>query len=119
MVPVTLSRLQSSRLDAIEDWPWLDQDVLCSSRSRQVCMTCHFFRHHPGPNGIPLLTCHLHQGLIACSGVSGGTRNRPTSEKRQQGWQACPPQCAHPCERQPRDDVPASSMGRSASSPCF
>jgi hypothetical protein len=27
-------------------------------------MTCHFFRHHPGANGIPLLTCHLHQGLI-------------------------------------------------------
>jgi hypothetical protein len=26
-------------------------------------MTCHFFRHHPGPNCIPLLTCHLHQGL--------------------------------------------------------
>jgi hypothetical protein len=39
--------------------------VLRSSRSRQVCMTCHFFRHHPGPNGIPLLICHLHQGLIA------------------------------------------------------
>jgi hypothetical protein len=39
--------------------------VLRSSRSRQACMTCHFFRHHPGPNGIPLLTCTLHQGLIA------------------------------------------------------
>ena len=60
-----LSRLQPSRDEAIEDWPWLDQDVLRSSRSRQVCMTCHFFRHHPGPNCIPLLTCHLHQGLIA------------------------------------------------------
>jgi hypothetical protein len=65
MVPVPLSRLQPSRDEAIEDWPWLDQDVLRSSRSRQVCMTCHFFRHHPGPNCIPLLTCHLHQGLIA------------------------------------------------------
>ena len=50
MVPVPLSRLQPSRIDAIEDWPWLDQDVLRSSRSRQVCMTCHFFRHHPGPD---------------------------------------------------------------------
>ena len=63
--PLPLSCLQPSRIDAIEDWPWLDQDVLRSSRSRQACMTCHFFRHHPGPNCIPLLTCHLHQGLIA------------------------------------------------------
>jgi len=28
-------------------------------------MTCHFFRHHPGPTGIPLLSCQLDQGLIA------------------------------------------------------
>ena len=28
-------------------------------------MTWHFFRHHPGPNCMTLLTCHLHQGLIA------------------------------------------------------
>jgi hypothetical protein len=28
-------------------------------------MTCHFFRHHPAPDCIPLLTCHQHQGLIA------------------------------------------------------
>jgi hypothetical protein len=50
MVPVPRSRLQPSRIDAIEHWPWLDQEVLRTSRSRQVCMTCHFFRHHPGPN---------------------------------------------------------------------
>jgi hypothetical protein len=31
MVPVPLSRPQPSRLDAIEDWPWLDQEVLRSS----------------------------------------------------------------------------------------
>ena len=81
------SRLQPSRLDAIEDWPWLDQDVLRSSRSRQLCMTCHFFRHHLGPNGIPLLTCHLHQGLIAhgehltyrCSGWT-------EEQHRHRGW---------------------------------
>jgi hypothetical protein len=86
-VPVPLSRLQPSRNDAIEDWPWLDQDVLRSSRSRQVCMTGHFFRHHPGPNCIPLLTCHLHQGLIAhgehlthrCSGWT-------EQLDRQRGW---------------------------------
>ena len=28
-------------------------------------MTCHFFRHHAGVNCIPLLTCQLHQGLLA------------------------------------------------------
>jgi hypothetical protein len=28
-------------------------------------MTCHFFRHHPGPESIPVLSCHLHQGLVA------------------------------------------------------
>jgi hypothetical protein len=65
VVPVNVSRLEPSRIDAIEDWPWLDQQVLRTSRSHQVCMTCHFFRHHPGPESIPLLTCHLHQGLIA------------------------------------------------------
>ena len=65
MVPVPFSRLEPSRIDAIKDWPWLDQDVLRSSPSRQACMTCHFFRHHPGPNCIPLLTCQLHQALIA------------------------------------------------------
>jgi hypothetical protein len=63
VVPVPRSRLEPCRAEAIANWPWLDQDVLRSSRSRQVCMTCHCFRHQPGPNGIPLLTCHLHQGL--------------------------------------------------------
>ncbi|MEB3172145.1 MAG: galactose oxidase [Synechococcaceae cyanobacterium] len=65
VVPVPLSRLQPSRSEPIEQWPWLDQGVLLPSRSRQVCLTCHFFRHHPGPDCIPLLTCQLHQGLIA------------------------------------------------------
>jgi hypothetical protein len=49
----------------IEEWPFLDPDLLQPSRSRRVCMTCHFFRHHSGVNCIPLLTCQLHQGLIA------------------------------------------------------
>ena len=87
MMPVPRSRLQPSRDEAIADWPQLNKDVLRSSRSRQVCMTCHFFRHHPGPNGIPLLTCQLHQGLIAqgehlshrCSGWSEDLH-------RQRGW---------------------------------
>ena len=60
-----LSRLEPSRKGEIEDWPWLDQAVLRSSRSRKVCMTCHWFRHHAGVNCIPVLTCQLHQGLIA------------------------------------------------------
>ena len=65
MVPVPLSRLQPSRTDEIEDWPYLDEAVLLRTRSRKVCMTCHWFRHHAGVNCIPLLTCQLHQGLIA------------------------------------------------------
>jgi hypothetical protein len=28
MVPVALSRLQPSRDEEFEDWPWLDQEVL-------------------------------------------------------------------------------------------
>ena len=48
-----------------EAWPYLDEGVLRSSRSRKVCMTCHWFRHHAGAECIPLLTCQLHQGLIA------------------------------------------------------
>jgi hypothetical protein len=42
MAPIPISRLQPSRDEAIEEWPWLDQDVLRSSRSRQVCMTSQF-----------------------------------------------------------------------------
>jgi len=53
----------SSSLDAPEDWPYLEQDVLRKTRSRKVCMTCHWFRHHAGVNCIPVLTCQLHQGL--------------------------------------------------------
>ena len=49
----------------VEDWPYLDEGVLLKTRSRKVCMTCHWFRHHAGVNCIPVLTCQLHQGLIA------------------------------------------------------
>jgi hypothetical protein len=58
MVPVPLPSLEPTRDEEIEDWPWLDQDVFRSTRSRQVCITCHFFRHHPGLNCIPLLNSH-------------------------------------------------------------
>jgi hypothetical protein len=71
-------------MEAIEDWPWLEQEGLLSSRSRQVCMSCLFFRQHPGPVGIPLLACHLHQGRIAhgehisrrCSGWAENLRRQ-------------------------------------------
>jgi len=49
----------------IDEWPYLDRQQLQPSRSRMVCMTCHFFRHHSGVNCIPVLTCQLHQGLLA------------------------------------------------------
>ncbi|MFO8237213.1 MAG: galactose oxidase [Prochlorococcaceae cyanobacterium] len=49
----------------IDAWPFLERDLLLPSRSRKVCMTCHWFRHHSGVNCIPLLTCQLHQGLLA------------------------------------------------------
>ena len=70
MAPVPLSRLEPSRKGEIEDWPWLDQAVLRSSRSRKVCMTCQ-----------------LHQGLIAhgehlTSRCQGWTDDMT----RQQGW---------------------------------
>ena len=65
MVPVPLSRLQPSRTEEIEAWPYLAEGVLLKTRSRKVCMTCHWFRYHAGVNCIPLLTCQLHQGLIA------------------------------------------------------
>ncbi|MFN9623414.1 MAG: galactose oxidase [Cyanobacteriota bacterium] len=55
----------SSPSDTIEDWPFLDQDRLLVSRSHKVCLTCHWFRHHAGPNCVPLLVCQLHRGLIA------------------------------------------------------
>ena len=45
-------------------WPYLDDEVLVASRSRKVCLTCHWFRHHTGVNGIPVRNCQLHQGLL-------------------------------------------------------
>jgi len=49
----------------VEDWPYLHGVLLLKTHSRKVCMTCHWFRHHAGEDGIPVLTCQLHQGLIA------------------------------------------------------
>ena len=87
-VPSSRSMALAARLETpIEEWPYLDSEVLVKIRSRQVCMTCHFFRHHPGPECIPLLTCHLHQGLIAhgehlATSCSGWTED----SHRQRDW---------------------------------
>ena len=92
---MALSRPRSARsvAEAVEAagdseaWPYLDSDVLLASRSRKVCMTCHWFRHHAGVNCIPVLTCQLHQGLIAhgehlTSRCQGWTDDMT----RQRGW---------------------------------
>ena len=55
----------AASLSAVDTWPYLDQEVLLRTRSPKVCMTCHWFCHHSEANGIPLLTCQLHRGLIA------------------------------------------------------
>jgi len=65
-VPLPRPAALAARLEApIEEWPYLDSEVLVKTRSRKVCMTCLRFRHHAGVQCIPLLTCQLHQGLIA------------------------------------------------------
>jgi hypothetical protein len=87
-IPLSRPVALAARLETpIEDWPYLDSEVLVKTRSRKVCMTCHFFRHHPGPECIPPLTCHLHQGLIAhgehlAASCSGWTED----SHRQRGW---------------------------------
>ena len=56
----------AARLDLpVEEWPYLDGGGLLRTRSRKVCTTRHWFWHHAGVNCIPVLTCQLHQGLIA------------------------------------------------------
>ncbi|MFZ0406745.1 MAG: galactose oxidase [Cyanobium sp.] len=61
--------------------------MLLKSRSRQGCMTCHWFRHHANTNAIPLHSCQLHRGLIAhgehlTSRYQGWTDDM----ERQLGW---------------------------------
>jgi hypothetical protein len=86
-VPLALAVLRPSRREPIEAWPFLDRSQLVSSRSRRVCLTCHWFRHWAAPDGIPLLTCQLHQGLIAHG--EHLTRRCPCwtdDMARQRGW---------------------------------
>jgi hypothetical protein len=71
----------------IEEWPYLDEEVLVASRSSKVCLTCHFFRHHAGVNCIPVLTCQLHQGLLAHGEHLTRRCHRWTEDMaRQRGW---------------------------------
>ena len=87
MASVPLSLLGPSRKGEVEDWPWLEQAVPRSSNSLQSLHDLPQFRHHAGVNCIPVLTCHLHQGLIAhgehlTSRCQGWTDDMT----RQRGW---------------------------------
>ncbi len=81
------SQPQTAREEPVEEWPYLDEEVLVASHSSKVCLTCHFFRHHAGVNCTPLLTCQLHQGLLA-QGEHLTRRCHGWTEHmaRQRGW---------------------------------
>jgi hypothetical protein len=87
-VPLSRPAAMAAQLEApVDEWPLLDEAVLVKTRSCKVCMTCHWFRHHAGVNCIPVLTCQLHQGLIAhgehlTSHCQGWTDDMA----RQRGW---------------------------------
>jgi hypothetical protein len=71
----------------VDEWPFLGQSVLVRSRSRKVCMNCYWFRHHSGVNCIPLLTCQLHQGLLAQGEhLVSRCQGWPDDRERQRGW---------------------------------
>ena len=56
--PLPRAAALNARLEtSIEEWPFLDEGTMQKSRSRKVCMTCHWFRHDAGVNCIPVLTC--------------------------------------------------------------
>jgi len=75
------------RLESVEAWSYLDDSVLRSSRSRKVCMTCHWFRHQAGVNCIPELTCQLHQGLISQGDhLTRRCQGWTDAMTRQRGW---------------------------------
>lgn len=58
-----------------------------SSRSRKLCITCHFYRHRVAADGIPELACELHRALIP-QGVHLANRCQGWTDDlvRQQGW---------------------------------
>ena len=78
MLLVKSFRLEPSLTEALEDCPWLDQQVLFPSRSLLVCGTFHVFRPHRGPSGRLLLACHRRQGLGARGDdLSGAVAAKP------------------------------------------
>ena len=42
MVSVPLSGLKPSSIEPIEEWPYLDEGTMQKTRSRKVCMSCHW-----------------------------------------------------------------------------
>jgi hypothetical protein len=86
--PIPRPAALNARLDTpVEEWSYLDESTLQKTRSRKVCMTCHWFRHHAGVNCIPLLTCQLHQGLIAHGEhLTHRCQGWTDDMVRQQGW---------------------------------
>ena len=87
MASPPISGLQFPQEVLVDAWPYLDEGILLKTRSRKVCMTCHWFRHHAGVNAIPVLTCQLHQGLIA-HGEHLTSRCQAWTDDmtRQRGW---------------------------------
>ena len=72
-IPLHRPAALNARLEApIEEWPYLDKSALQKSRSRKVCMSVHWFRHHAGVNCIPALTCQLHEGGQSFPASDGG-----------------------------------------------
>jgi len=56
-VPLPWPAALAARLEtSVEEWPYLDEGTLLKSRSRKVCLTCHWVRHHAGVKCIPVLT---------------------------------------------------------------
>ena len=86
--PLSPARSSDSCVGAgCDAWPYLDEAVLRASRSRKVCMTCHWFRHQASVSCIPLLTCQLHQGLISHGEhLSRRCQGWTDAMHRQQGW---------------------------------
>ena len=86
--PLARPAALNARLDTpVEKWHHLDEGHLLNTRSSKVCMTCHWFRHHAGVNCILVLTCQLHQGLIAHGEHLTRTCQGWTDDMvRQQGW---------------------------------
>ena len=87
-VPLPWPAARAARLEApVEEWPYLDSDMLMKTRSRKVYMTCNWFKHHAGVNCIPVVTCQLHQGLIAHGEyLVSRCQGRTDDMVRQKGW---------------------------------